>query len=33
MKVALIGASGKVGSRLIAELTARGHEVDRKSVV
>ncbi len=27
MKVALIGASGKVGSRLIAELTARGHEV------
>jgi hypothetical protein len=27
MKVALIGASGKVGGRLVAELTARGHQV------
>ncbi len=27
MKVAVIGASGRVGSRLIAELIARGHEV------
>ena len=27
MKVALVGASGKVGGRLIAELTARGHQV------
>jgi len=27
MKVALIGASGKVGQRLVAELTGRGHQV------
>ncbi|MDB5712392.1 MAG: NAD-dependent epimerase/dehydratase [Sphingomonas bacterium] len=27
MKVALIGASGKVGQRLVAELTGRAHEV------
>lgn len=27
MKVALIGASGNVGSRLLAELVSRGHEV------
>jgi len=27
MKVALIGASGKVGQRLIAELSGRGHDV------
>ena len=27
MKVALIGASGNVGSRLLAELLNRGHEV------
>ena len=27
MKVALIGASGKVGRRLVAELQGRGHEV------
>lgn len=27
MKVALIGASGNVGSRLLAELSRRGHEV------
>jgi putative NADH-flavin reductase len=27
MKVALIGASGKVGTRLIAELQGRGHQV------
>ena len=27
MKVALIGASGQAGSRILAELSARGHEV------
>ena len=27
MKVALIGASGQAGSRLLAELTSRGHQV------
>ncbi|MDB5673422.1 MAG: NAD-dependent epimerase/dehydratase, partial [Sphingomonas bacterium] len=27
MKVALIGASGNVGQRLVAELTGRGHAV------
>ena len=27
MKVALIGASGFIGSRLLAELSARGHAV------
>ena len=27
MKVALIGASGQAGSRLLAELTRRGHQV------
>jgi putative NADH-flavin reductase len=27
MKVVLIGASGKVGQRLVAELTGRGHQV------
>ena len=27
MRVALIGASGNVGSRLLAELVRRGHEV------
>jgi len=27
MKVALIGASGKVGRRLVAELTGRGHDI------
>ena len=27
MKVALIGASGKVGQRLLKELTDRGHSV------
>jgi putative NADH-flavin reductase len=27
MKIAVIGASGMVGSRLVAELTRRGHEV------
>ena len=27
MKVALIGASGNGGSRLLAELSGRGHEV------
>jgi putative NADH-flavin reductase len=27
MKVALIGASGNVGSRILAELLSRGHEV------
>ena len=27
MKVALIGASGNVGSRILAELTRRGHAV------
>lgn len=27
MKVALIGASGNVGSRILAELLGRGHEV------
>lgn len=27
MKVALIGASGNVGSRIVAELAARGHEI------
>ena len=27
MKVALIGATGMIGSRLLAELTSRGHEV------
>jgi putative NADH-flavin reductase len=27
MKIALLGASGKVGTRLIAELQGRGHEV------
>jgi putative NADH-flavin reductase len=27
MKVALIGASGNGGSRLVAELSRRGHEV------
>ena len=27
MKVVLIGASGQAGSRLLAELSARGHDV------
>jgi uncharacterized protein len=27
MKVALVGASGQAGSRLLAELTHRGHQV------
>jgi putative NADH-flavin reductase len=27
MKIALIGASGHIGSRLVAELTSRGHDV------
>jgi nucleoside-diphosphate-sugar epimerase len=27
MKIALIGASGNVGSRILAELVARGHRV------
>jgi putative NADH-flavin reductase len=27
MKVALIGASGQAGSRILAELSARGHQV------
>ena len=27
MKVALIGASGNVGSRILAKLLIRGHEV------
>ena len=27
MKIALIGATGFIGSRLLAELTSRGHDV------
>ena len=27
MKVALLGASGMIGSRILAELAARGHQV------
>ena len=27
MKIALIGATGFIGSRLLAELTSRGHQV------
>jgi putative NADH-flavin reductase len=27
MKIALIGASGNVGSRIAAELSSRGHEI------
>ena len=32
-KVALIGASGFIGSRLLAELSARGHAVTALSLI
>jgi putative NADH-flavin reductase len=32
MKIALVGATGNVGTRLISELTRRGHH-ERRSLV
>lgn len=36
MKIAVVGAAGMVGSRVLAEAARRGHDllaIDRKSVV